>query len=675
MIKHFYLKNIYNQIAVLLFCVFIAGCGNDDDASNNPIGSDEPIEIDNQEDSLGNLIIVNQLSDQLYLYYDNNILLKKISAVDRLRVYVPVNENETKQLKIFKKGNVNDPLLPDSSKVYRSWNVDLKNSTLDQDIVSWIINDSESDNDVGELILNYPSLDATGSSVIYHVDLFLNDTNSLLATTLTPGLQGRKIGLDYGYYDLRYLFWFQSDNRINISWNDTSFIDDQNSVIINSNNPSRTIEIEPFFGNSIGRKGKIKVVNHTSDYLRIVFNDSTLIEFIEMESLPATGLSLLYPDGGNFTFTVPEDYYTFSAKNIDTDISQDTRNNTYVMELHQYTWDIYENNTYSDISITNNTGKDLTLHDGETGNYLGIYLPVGSTTLNSIPDSLNKLIAKNLTQSEDVKLENITSIWRIDEVSPAFNISLDPNSIQNGDIFLEDIIEFSWEIGTENQSVSVQLLNSNFEPYSEIVTIDSPITSFSYQYLDDSKENEFYTFRLNSFSMDGEEFGWQEVTFQIDAVQSNGVSLYPLQKQLLGDSLNGAYPNHSFDVFLEDVDSLASFYIELEFDTDVFDFNRELITLGQLFDSCVEPIILFSENINTTGVIGINVSLIGNECQMIAGSGVLFNIALTPKEEISVEESHIFINSNSSLRNKNNSEIPISNIFLNYPLKSRVVFN
>ena len=102
MIKHFYLKNIYNQIAVLLLFVFITGCGNDD-ASNDPIGSDEPIEIDNQEDSLGNLIIVNQLSDQLYLYYDNNILLKKISAVDRFRVYVPVNENEIKQLKIWKK--------------------------------------------------------------------------------------------------------------------------------------------------------------------------------------------------------------------------------------------------------------------------------------------------------------------------------------------------------------------------------------------------------------------------------------------------------------------------------------------------------------------------------------------------------------------------------------------
>ena len=673
MIKLFYLKNIFYRIAVLVFCFFIAGCGSDE-AINEPIGDDGPIEIDNQKDSLGNLIIVNQLSDQLYLYHGEDIFLKKISAVDRFRVYVPINENEIKQLKIWRKKDVNDHLFPDSSKVYRSWNVELSNSTLDQDVVSWIISDFEPINDVGELILNYPSVDATGSNVIYNVDLFLSDTNNLLATTLFPGLQGRKVGLDYGYYDLHYLFWFQSDNRINISWNDTSVIDDQNSVIINTNNPSRTIEIEPFFGNNTGRKGNIKVVNHTDDYLRIVFNDSTLIEFIEMESLPSTGLSLLYPNGGNFTFTIPEDYYTFSAKNIDTDLSQDTRANIYIMELHQYKWDIYESNSYSDISITNNSGQDLTVHDGVSGDYLGIYLVNGSTALNQIPDSLDNLIAKTLTQSENVRLGEITSTWRIDEVSPAFHITLDPNSIQDGDIVLENNIEFSWGIGTENQSVSVQLLNSNFTPYSEITTIDSPITSFSYRYLDESEEGQFYTFRLNSFNIDGLEFGWQEMSFQIDAVQSNGLVIYPLQSYLLSDSTSGSYANHNFDVLFEEVDSLASFYIELEFDPQVFEFNRELMSLGDLFNSCLEPIIILNDSININGVLGINVSLLGNDCQLISGSGSLFNLTFIPKNEVLVQESFIYINSNSTLRNRNNDEVPISNIITNYPLTSRVQF-
>ena len=157
MIKRFHSGNILDWVLALLFCLIIAGCGNDDDI-NEPVDSDPPIDIDNQEDSLGNLVIVNQLSDQLYLYHDNTILLKRIPAFDRFRVYVPVNESEIKQLKIWKKGDVSDLLLPDSSKVYRSWSVELLNSGLDQDIVSWIIDDLEPVNDVSEIILNYPPI-------------------------------------------------------------------------------------------------------------------------------------------------------------------------------------------------------------------------------------------------------------------------------------------------------------------------------------------------------------------------------------------------------------------------------------------------------------------------------------------------------------------------------------
>ena len=53
-------------------------------------------------------------------------------------------------------------------------------------------------------------------------------------------------------------FGFQSEDRVNISWSDNTISNDQNSAVINSNNPSRVVEIEPYYGSSIGRKGKIK---------------------------------------------------------------------------------------------------------------------------------------------------------------------------------------------------------------------------------------------------------------------------------------------------------------------------------------------------------------------------------------------------------------------------------
>ena len=81
------------------------------------------------------------------------------------------------------------------------------------DYSSTNISDQEIENSVGELLLNYPLTDATGSDVIYNADLYLNDTLGLLTTTLVPGTIGKKVGLDFGFYDLNFLFWFQKEKN------------------------------------------------------------------------------------------------------------------------------------------------------------------------------------------------------------------------------------------------------------------------------------------------------------------------------------------------------------------------------------------------------------------------------------------------------------------------------
>jgi len=292
-----------------------------------------------------------------------------------------------------------------------------------------------------------------------------------------------------------------------------------------------------------------------------------------------------------------------------------------------------------------------------------------------LPDSIQKLIAKNLTQDQDATLDQITSIWRITDINSSFHITFDPSTIQDGEVAMSNEIEFSWSIGTDNQDVSFQLLNTNFEPHNVVTVIDSPITSYSYRYLDDTDENQFYIFRLNSNSTSGQEFGWQEISFQVDAVQANGIRMYPMQSQLNSESSSGIFENYTFDILLEDVDSLASFYIEIEFDNTVFSIDPDSVFNGALFDSCTNAIVIMNDDINETGKLGINVSLIGDDCQLIAGSGTVFSITLISVDQIEIEETYIYINSNSTLRDKQNSVIPISNIFLNYPLTSRIVFN
>ena len=120
---------------------------------------------------------------------------------------------------------------------------------------------------------------------------------------------------------------------------------------------------------------------------------------------------------------------------------------------------------------------------------------------------------------------------------------------------------------------------------------------------------------------------------------------------------------------------MAALHIELEFDSNIFSIEQDSILKGELFSNCSDPIIIFNNDVNVTGKLQINVSLIGEDCQFIAGSGILFNITMLPIVPIEVEETFIHINSNSSLRDKYNSIVPISNILLNYPLIARIEFN
>ena len=56
------------------------------------------------------------------------------------------------------------------------------------------------------ILFNYPDVDPTGVSVIYSVDVFINQQTGSKITALGPGTEGKKVGLEYGYYLFYYLF-------------------------------------------------------------------------------------------------------------------------------------------------------------------------------------------------------------------------------------------------------------------------------------------------------------------------------------------------------------------------------------------------------------------------------------------------------------------------------------
>ena len=98
-----FFDTLFLIVASILLSILIFSCGDDNDEGSNDSNNDSPIELDSKEDSTGNLIIVNQLTDQILLYHNDNILLKKIPALTRFRVYVPVDEVNLETLKVWKK--------------------------------------------------------------------------------------------------------------------------------------------------------------------------------------------------------------------------------------------------------------------------------------------------------------------------------------------------------------------------------------------------------------------------------------------------------------------------------------------------------------------------------------------------------------------------------------------
>jgi hypothetical protein len=125
---------------------------------------------------------------------------------------------------------------------------------------------------------------------------------------------------------------------------------------------------------------------------------------------------------------------------------------------------------------------------------------------------------------------------------------------------------------------------------------------------------------------------------------------------------------------LEDADSLASIYIELEYDKDIFSIDPNAVSNGSLFDGCSSGLIIVNDDSDETGVLQLSISFIGDDCELAAGSGQLVSVMLDPIGGSQGDESFISINNNSSFRDKDNNEIDISNISAESPHNSKIIF-
>ena len=650
------------QTFLLLVFVFLSGCTQD--------GQDPESQFDVSQDIEGNLLILNRLNGPILLYTsESESPLKEIGAKEDFIVNISSDGSTPTSLQIWKKSQVSDPLEPDIEKIYKEWDIVLSNTSEESEQVVWVITSGSASPAVGQLSFYYPSTDFLGNMVIYDASIYLNSKSGKKITTVAPGMENKIVGLDFGYYYLFYKYSYETTSQSEaVGWIELDSLGNSLNTLVNAGSPIQNIEVPIYSLSDIGRFGYLDIINHSPYDVKIFTQNDIQIEDVVVTNQSTYGLSIIESNGGSYNYLLPQNNYMLTAKNLITGEIVATKENISVIELYNSSWIISDTISYRNITISNNLLEPLTIHNEENNDYLGLYIAPGENMSYLIADSLTSLVARNLTSTREAFQFGSDAVWNISLLNPNFYLQITDSANIQGMTFNNSEFTLSWELGSSTDYLKYQLLNAEYPPYANLNFNDSLFKSLTYEYLDDSKDEESYVFRLNSNSIDGAEYGWQEVSFQIDAIQPNGLYIYPRQQIITDNS------EFDFDIMLEEVENVRSIYVELEYDKEVLSIDPDSVQIGTVFSDCEGSLLLINDNPDQFGILKINISFLGDSCNGFEGSGTLVSVQGKSFQLPLNNESLLKLNNNSSFRDLNNSEINISNINVSQPHNARVVF-
>lgn len=650
------------QTFLLVMLVILSGCTQD--------GQDSESQFDVSQDIEGNLLILNRLNGAVLLYTsESESPLKEIGAKEDFIVNIPSNGSTPTSLQIWKKSQVSDPSEPDIEKIYKEWDIVLSNTSSESEQVVWVIKSGSASPAVGQLSFYYPSTDFMGNMVIYDASIYLDSKNGKKITSLIPGMENKTVGLDFGYYYLFYKYSYEYTSQSEtVGWIELDSLGNSLNTLVNAGSPIQNIEVPIYSLSDIGRFGYLEIINQSPYDVKIFTQNDIQIEDVVVSNQSTYGLSIIESSGGSYNYLLPQNNYMLTAKNLITGEIVATRENVSVIELYNSSWIISDTISYRNITISNNLLEPLTIHNEENNDYLGLYIAPGENISYLIEDSLTSLVARNITSTKEAFQFGSDAIWNIYSLNPNFYLHITDSLNIDGMTFNNSEFTLSWELGSSANYLTYQLLNAEYSPYASVNVSDSLFKSLTYEYLDDNKDEESYVFRLNSNSVDGVEYGWQEVAFQIDAIQPNGLYIYPRQQIITNNS------EFDFDIMLEEIENARSIYVELEYDKEVLSIDPDSIQIGPVFSDCEGSLLLINDNPDQFGILKINISFLGESCNGFEGSGNLVSVQGKPVQLPLNNESLLKINNNSSFRDINNNQINISNINASQPHISRVVF-
>ena len=477
------------QTFLLLVLVILSSCTQD--------GQDPESQFDVSQDIEGNLLILNRLNGPVLLYTsESESPLKEIGAKEDFIVDISSDGSTSTFLQIWKKSQVSDPLEPDIEKIYKEWDIVLSNTSTESEQVVWVIKSGSTSPAVGQLSFDYPSLDFMGNMVIYDASIYLNSKSGKKITSLAPGMENKIVGLDFGYYYLFYKYSYETTSQTEaVGWIELDSLGNSLNTLVNAGSPIQNIEVPIYSLSDIGRFGYLDIINHSPYDVKIFTQNDIQIEDVVVTNQSTYGLSIIESNGGSYNYLLPQNNYTLNAKNLITGETIDTKENISVIELYNSSWIISDTISYRNIMISNNLLEPLTIHNEENNDYLGLYIAPGENMLYLIADSLTSLVARNLTSSREAFQFGSDAVWNISLLNPNFYLQITDSANIQGMTFNNSEFTLSWELGSSTDYLIYQLLNAEYPSYANLNFNDSLFKSLTYEYLDDSKDEESYIFR------------------------------------------------------------------------------------------------------------------------------------------------------------------------------------
>lgn len=377
----FLIKNI---LPIILFIIFIT-------CDNNEI----PIIIDDDntyEDTSGNLVILNSSNSELYIYNGTNFIREIPIGYGEFLINIETDGNSATDLRIWKKQDVADYNNPSNGSLYKRWVVVLTNSLLEEDQVRWIINDNQV-NTTGTVYFNYPNSYGDSINNIYSVDVHIQSMNGAKITSISPGTDGKQVGLEYDYYQLFFHYWFSNnmsdDGKTYVDWYEQDY-----PLVLNTALDTHVVNVPIIADINHIDKGSIYLENNLTEIVMLYLNGQA-IEYVVVGMDNSEGISYLNPSNA-YTFDVPIGTYNLEILHPTTLISLYNNFEIDIIENKTFNLDINPINEYNDLLFINNTNIDIALYDYGSDEYLGRIIDANSNETVTILNIYKGLYAQNI---------------------------------------------------------------------------------------------------------------------------------------------------------------------------------------------------------------------------------------------------------------------------------------